>query len=29
MADLPTPKRQKMRDSEPRGGKGSEKWVKK
>ena len=28
MADLPTPKRQKMRDSEPRGGKSSEKWVK-
>ena len=29
MADLPTPKRQKMRHSEPRGGKSSEKWVKK
>ena len=28
MADLPTPKKQKMRDSEPRGGKSSEKWVK-
>ena len=29
MADLPTPKRQKMRDSEPRGGKSGEKMGKK
>ena len=28
MADLLTPRRQKMRDSEPRAGKSSEKWVK-
>ena len=27
-ADLPTPKRQKMRDPEPRAAKSSEKWMK-